>query len=150
MHQIYKLPQDYSFLYWSTPAEELSRIEKISDRSTIEWSLSIPPDQKPDLQKVAGVIPAQFFAAAAMQVAYALNLLITNEAIDMGNISGLYLQRVTELECGPDLLFIIGVALGEEKYAITPVDMIDRISPQTSAMMIGSFDEVEKKEDLLH
>ena len=150
MYQIYKLPADYSFMYWSTPAEELSRVEKLSEKRTFEWSLSIPADERINLERVAGVIPAQFFAASSMQVAHAIHLLTVNESLDIGGISGLYLQRLSELESGPELLFIVGIEVGPEKYAVTPVDMRDRISPQTSAMMLGSFDDLEPKDDFVH
>ena len=79
-----------------------------------------------------------------------MHLLITTQQISVDKISGVYLQRLTEIESGPDLLFVVGVEVGEEKYAMTPIDMKERINPQLAAVLLGSFEGEEEPVELLH
>ena len=150
MHQLYKLPKDYTFVYWSTPVEELTRIESISNKKTLEWSLSLPYEERNRMDSMSTVMPSQFFVSLSLQVSHAMHLLITNQNISVDKISGVYLQRITEIESGPDLLFVIGVEIGEEKYVLTPIDMKERISRQLPVVLLGSFESEEEASELLH
>jgi len=150
MHQLYKLPKDYTFVYWSTPLEELSRIEGISNKKTLEWSLSLPYEERGNMDRMSTIMPSQFFVSLSLQVSHAMHLLITTQQISVDKISGVYLQRLTEIESGPDLLFVVGVEVGEEKYAMTPIDMKERINPQLAAVLLGSFEGEEEPVELLH
>ena len=150
MHQLYKLPKDYSFMYWSTPSEEMSRVERISNKKTIDWSLAVPYEERGNLTQMSSVIPSQFFVSLSFQVTHALHILITNQSISIDKITGVYLQRITEIESGPDLLFVVGVEIGDDKYAVTPVDMKERISPELAAVILGSFESEEDNSGLLH
>ena len=150
MHQLYKLPKDYTFVYWSTPLEELSRIEGISNKKALEWSLSLPYEERGNMDRMSTIMPSQFFVSLSLPVSHAMHLLITTQQISVDKISGVYLQRLTEIESGPDLLFVVGVEVGEEKYAMTPIDMKERINPQLAAVLLGSFEGEEEPVELLH
>lgn len=133
---VYQVAADYDFLYWSTPLDELTKIESVSDRRAFEWSLSSPDEERQKMPEMANVIPAQFFSAMALQVGQSIHELIQNHGFQFDRMSGLWVQRVNELEAGPDILFIVGIATSTKRYIVTPIEMTGRFHASMSAVLL--------------
>lgn len=147
---IYEVPKDYDFLYWSTPADEMNKIGEISDRRSFEWSLSLSEEERKKMPEMAEVIPSQFFAALSLQVTKALHLLITEHDFDFDRLSGIFIQRVNEIESGTDVLFIVGVATSQLKYIVTPYDIGERMHSTIGAKLIGTYKMSQEETQFVH
>tara|TARA_X000000950_G_C13908566_1_gene658028 strand:+ start:2029 stop:2445 length:417 start_codon:yes stop_codon:yes gene_type:complete len=130
-------------MYWSTPAEELTRMNKISVKRSKEW-------QSEDLEtrgQFSAVIPSQFFAVMSIQTAQALHVLINEYAADFENIAGVYVQRLTEMDSGPEILINLGFVFGGVKYVITPIAYEERLHRECGAVLLGTHKEGETLKD---
>ena len=147
---VYQVADDYDFLYWSSPLDELTKIESISDRRAFEWSLSASEQERARMPEMANVIPAQFFSALSLQVAQSVHLLISGHGFDFERMSGLWVQRVNELEAGPDVLFIIGISTKDKKYVVTPIEMTGRFHSTMSAVLLSDSTAEVSTGELVH
>jgi hypothetical protein len=141
MHYVYKLPDDYDFSYWSTPIDDLSRIQSISEKRAYEWSLTASVESKRDLKVVTSLLPTHYLLALSIAITKAVSILTNHLDLDMSDLSSLYLQRVPELEAGSEILFILGFACGSEKYAVSSVDLSNRINLEQEAELLGSYED---------
>lgn len=151
--QIYKMPDDYSFMYWSTPVEELTRMNEISAKRAIDWN--IENGGAIGMEKVSAVIPSQFFAVMSIQTAQAIEILINDYNANFETIAGIYVQRITEVEAGPEILMLHGFVFGDTKYAITPIQYEDKMHKECGAILLGNHNLEEigkeaKDPQLLH
>ena len=141
---IYKVSSDYDFMYWSTPSEEMSLIESISNKRAKDWVFGSMGSEKVPLSQISSVIEAQFFATLSLQVTQAIHSLITDHGMDYEKLSGIYIQRVNEVESGTDLSFVIGVVCQNDKYVISAYDISERFHHSLEASLIGSREEIVK------
>jgi hypothetical protein len=148
MYQIYRLPQKYDFSYWSSPLEDLQRIQRISKRRVNEWSLSVPEQERGDLYSMTSFLPTHYFATLSVAVSESLNSLIEDHGVEYSDLSGIFLQRIPEMEAGSDMMFILGFRFSDDKYAVTPVDMTDRLKIE-EAELLRTYED-PKEEEVIH
>jgi hypothetical protein len=144
MYQIYKLPEDYDFSYWSSPLEDLQRIQRISERRVHEWSITVPKEERAELSTVSSFVPTHYVATLSVAISESLNSLIYDHGVSYGDLSGIFIQRVPELEAGSDMLFILGMRFGSEKYAVTPMDMSERLKIENAVLLRTYEDQPEE------
>lgn len=152
---VYKVAKDYDFMYWATPLDEISKIEEVAERRAYQWGLESKSDDNFSLDEIASVIPAQFFAALSLQVTSALSILIHEHNFDFDRLSGIYVQRVSEVEAGTDVSFIVGFSSGAGKFFVCRNNMEGRLHASVGAELIGAHGELfgsKKKEadELIH
>ncbi len=148
---IYKVADDYDFLYWGTPLSELEQIESVSDRRAHEWAMELEDKEKFKLAEVSSVIPAQFFAALSLQVTQSIHILITEHGFDFDRLSGIYIQRINEIEAGTDISFVVGISSGLGNYVVCRYDRTGRLHPSIKAELIGShLDASEPIKETIH
>ena len=149
MHYVYKLPDNYDFSYWSTPIDDLSRIQNISEKRAYEWSLTAPEETKKEMKVVTSLLPTHYLLALSIAITKAVSNLTSHLNLDMSDLKSLYLQRVPELEAGSEILFILGFECGSEKYAVSPVDLSNRINLEQEVEFLGSYEDdlIEKEEE---
>ena len=148
MYQIYRLPQKYDFSYWSSPLEDLQRIQRISERRVKEWSFNNSDQENVDLHSVISFVPTHYFATLSVAVSESLNSLIEDHGVEYADLSGIFLQRIPEMEAGSDMMFILGFRFGSDKYAVTPMDMTDRLKIE-EAELLRTYEE-PKEEEIIH
>lgn len=144
MYQIYKLPDDYDFSYWSTPIDDLSRMQSISDKRAYEWSLTATDEEKKEMTVVTSLIPTHYFVNLAVYLTQSLHYLVTEHAADFDALGALYLQRVPEIEAGQDHLFILGFDFHPEKFVVSPVDLSGRVSEDMEAELVATHQPEEE------
>ena len=147
MHYVYKLPDNYDFSYWSTPIDDLSRIQNISEKRAYEWSLTAPEETKKEMKVVTSLLPTHYFLSLSVSVTEAVHSLDSDLNLDLSKLSGIYLQRIPELEAGSEILFILGFDCAEDKYCVSSVDLEGRINIEQEVEFLGVFNEEENNEE---
>ena len=100
--------------------------------------------------RLVNIIPAQFCASMSLQISHALQLCIQEFGAVFNSMDGIYIQRLPELESGPEILLVIGISFGADKYAITPTNFSDRFHKENMGTLLGSFHEESENTELVH
>jgi len=148
--QVYKLPEDYSFMYCQTPFDELCRMHAVSEKRATSFILTSENREGVNYDRLVNIIPAQFCASMSLQISHALQICIQEFGAVFNSMDGIYIQRLPELESGPEILLIIGISFGLDKYAVTPNNFSDRFHKENMGTLLGSFHEELDSQELIH
>ena len=148
--EVYQLAQDYSFMYWQTPSEELTRMHSLSEKRATGYILAAEDGKELNYDRITNIIPAQFCAAMSLQISHALQIVLQHYNAVFEEMDGIFLQRLPEIESGPEILLVIGLSFGRRKFAVTPVKFSDRFHKETEGTFLGSFHEEPEKKEFLH
>ena len=86
----------------------------------------------------------------SLQISHALQIVLQHYNAVFEEMDGIFLQRLPEIESGPEILLVIGLSFGRRKFAVTPVKFSDRFHKETDGTLLGSFHEEPEKKEFLH
>ena len=150
MHYVYRLPDDYDFSYWLTPAEDLSQVKEFSNRKAFEWSLTASLEEKKEMRVVSDMLPSHYFISLCFSVSEAIEVIIDYLKTDYTSLIGIYLQRCPELLSNSRNLFFIGFSFRAEKYAVSSIEIGENEMESIGAELVFSpnKEQIEEKQEI--